>query len=106
MGLAPPVGGSVVPQVTGVVPNPLPVGNSTGPAPGSPGSQGAAAANAAAAVVAGAGSTGAGNGAQPYRQVKFENALDFLDQVKAQFSKQPRVYNQFLDIMKDFKTQR
>lgn len=39
------------------------------------------------------------------RQVKFENALDFLDQVKLQFAKQPRVYNQFLDIMKDFKAQ-
>ena len=39
------------------------------------------------------------------RQVKFENALDFLDQVKLQFSKQPKVYNQFLDIMKDFKAQ-
>lgn len=38
-------------------------------------------------------------------QVKFENALDFLDQVKLQFANQPRVYNQFLDIMKDFKAQ-
>tara|TARA_R110002050_G_scaffold141628_1_gene266806 strand:- start:3643 stop:3996 length:354 start_codon:yes stop_codon:yes gene_type:complete len=40
------------------------------------------------------------------QQVKFENALDFLDQVKLQFSRQPIVYNQFLEIMKDFKTQR
>jgi paired amphipathic helix protein Sin3a len=40
-----------------------------------------------------------------YRQVKFENALDFLDQVKLQFASQPKVYNQFLDIMKDFKAQ-
>jgi paired amphipathic helix protein Sin3a len=40
------------------------------------------------------------------RQVKFENALEFLDQVKLQFSKQPKVYNQFLDIMKDFKAQK
>lgn len=32
-----------------------------------------------------------------------ESALDFLDQVKLQFSSQPRIYNQFLDIMKDFK---
>lgn len=38
-------------------------------------------------------------------QVKFENALDFLDQVKLQFQSQPKVYNQFLDIMKDFKAQ-
>eukprot|EP01116_Phalansterium_solitarium_P019014 TRINITY_DN5195_c0_g1_i1.p1 TRINITY_DN5195_c0_g1~~TRINITY_DN5195_c0_g1_i1.p1 ORF type:complete len:1266 (+),score=480.31 TRINITY_DN5195_c0_g1_i1:73-3870(+) len=39
------------------------------------------------------------------KQVKFENALDFLDQVKLQFANQPKVYNQFLDIMKDFKAQ-
>lgn len=44
-------------------------------------------------------------GAQEYRQVKFENALDFLDQVKLQFATQPNVYNQFLAIMKDFKAQ-
>lgn len=44
--------------------------------------------------------------ARSFRQDKFENALDFLDQVKIQFARHPRVYNQFLDIMKDFKTQR
>ncbi|PRP88642.1 paired amphipathic helix containing protein [Planoprotostelium fungivorum] len=45
-------------------------------------------------------------GAQPQgRQIKFESALDFLDQVKLQFAEQPKVYNQFLDIMKDFKAQ-
>ena len=37
------------------------------------------------------------------RTEKFENALDFLDQVKIQFQDQPHVYNNFLDIMKDFK---
>eukprot|EP01117_Protostelium_nocturnum_P014921 TRINITY_DN5733_c0_g1_i1.p1 TRINITY_DN5733_c0_g1~~TRINITY_DN5733_c0_g1_i1.p1 ORF type:complete len:1288 (-),score=467.49 TRINITY_DN5733_c0_g1_i1:104-3967(-) len=42
---------------------------------------------------------------QPGRREKFDNALDFLDQVKLQFSDQPKVYNQFLDIMKDFKAQ-
>lgn len=35
---------------------------------------------------------------------KFERALDFLEQVKLQFQNQPQVYNQFLEIMKDFKT--
>ena len=42
-----------------------------------------------------------------YRQhaVKFENALEFLDQVKIQFKNNPTVYNSFLEIMKDFKTQ-
>eukprot|EP01119_Soliformovum_irregulare_P017282 TRINITY_DN5110_c0_g3_i1.p1 TRINITY_DN5110_c0_g3~~TRINITY_DN5110_c0_g3_i1.p1 ORF type:complete len:1099 (+),score=261.83 TRINITY_DN5110_c0_g3_i1:72-3299(+) len=42
---------------------------------------------------------------EPQQKVKFENALDFLDQVKFQFATQPKVYNQFLDIMKDFKAQ-
>jgi paired amphipathic helix protein Sin3a len=59
--------------------------------------------------------------AQPYRQVKFENALDFLDEVKVSawlllsasvadkttqlvYANQPEVYNQFLDTMKEFKT--
>ena len=44
--------------------------------------------------------------APQFHQVKFENALDFLDKVKLVFAKQPEVYNQFLDIMKDFKTKR
>jgi paired amphipathic helix protein Sin3a len=35
-----------------------------------------------------------------FRQVKFENALDFLDEVKLVFANQPEVYNSFLDIMK------
>jgi paired amphipathic helix protein Sin3a len=39
------------------------------------------------------------------KSVKFENALDFLDQVKVQFSDRPKVYTQFLEIMKDFKAQ-
>eukprot|EP01096_Ripella_sp_DP13-Kostka_P010862 TRINITY_DN433_c0_g2_i2.p1 TRINITY_DN433_c0_g2~~TRINITY_DN433_c0_g2_i2.p1 ORF type:complete len:1109 (-),score=559.54 TRINITY_DN433_c0_g2_i2:192-3518(-) len=47
-----------------------------------------------------------GSGAPPYQgRVKFETALDFLDQVKTQFSSQPSVYRQFLKIMKDFKSQ-
>eukprot|EP01111_Echinosteliopsis_oligospora_P013713 TRINITY_DN4992_c2_g1_i1.p1 TRINITY_DN4992_c2_g1~~TRINITY_DN4992_c2_g1_i1.p1 ORF type:complete len:494 (-),score=115.30 TRINITY_DN4992_c2_g1_i1:8-1489(-) len=37
-------------------------------------------------------------------KVNFESALDFLDTVKSQFSAQPRVYNEFLDIMKSFKS--
>eukprot|EP01132_Coremiostelium_polycephalum_P002155 gene2155-2654_t len=39
----------------------------------------------------------------PLKQEQFENAFNFLEQVKQQFSQQPRVYNQFLDIMKDLK---
>lgn len=34
-----------------------------------------------------------------------QDALSYLDQVKVQFSGDPHVYNQFLDIMKDFKSQ-
>lgn len=35
----------------------------------------------------------------------FQDALSYLDQVKVQFHEQPDVYNRFLDIMKDFKSQ-
>jgi paired amphipathic helix protein Sin3a len=35
-----------------------------------------------------------------------QDALSYLDQVKVQFAGEPNVYNQFLDIMKDFKSQR
>ncbi|KAM7222577.1 hypothetical protein V8F06_002071 [Rhypophila decipiens] len=34
-----------------------------------------------------------------------QDALSYLDQVKVQFNEQPDVYNKFLDIMKDFKSQ-
>ena len=34
-----------------------------------------------------------------------QDALSYLDQVKVRFSDQPDVYNRFLDIMKDFKSQ-
>ncbi|KAH3766632.1 Paired amphipathic helix protein Sin3b [Pelomyxa schiedti] len=37
--------------------------------------------------------------------MRYESALDFLDQVKQQFSDNPVVYNQFLDVMKEFKNQ-
>ena len=39
------------------------------------------------------------------RQLNVTDALSYLDAVKAQFQDQPDVYNQFLDIMKDFKSQ-
>lgn len=35
-----------------------------------------------------------------------EDALSYLDQVKYKFGNQPQVYNDFLDIMKEFKSQR
>ncbi|BFZ61969.1 Transcriptional regulatory protein sin3 [Saitoella coloradoensis] len=40
-----------------------------------------------------------------YRPLNVKDALSYLDQVKIQFSEQPDVYNKFLDIMKDFKSQ-
>ena len=52
------------------------------------------------------GSNAANNsqGTQMYR-LKVEDALSYLDKVKYQFDRQPAVYNQFLDIMKEFKSQ-
>lgn len=38
--------------------------------------------------------------------LQVEDALSYLDQVKLQFGSQPQVYNDFLDIMKEFKSQR
>lgn len=40
-----------------------------------------------------------------YAEKKNQDALSYLDQVKFQFQDQPDVYNKFLDIMKDFKSQ-
>ncbi|KAJ7201426.1 histone deacetylase complex, SIN3 component [Mycena pura] len=39
------------------------------------------------------------------RPLNVTDALSYLDAVKNQFSAQPEVYNRFLDIMKDFKSQ-
>ncbi|SCU81790.1 LAMI_0B07690g1_1 [Lachancea mirantina] len=40
-----------------------------------------------------------------YRPLNVKDALSYLEQVKFQFSNRPDVYNHFLDIMKDFKSQ-
>ncbi|TFL03756.1 hypothetical protein BDV98DRAFT_503644 [Pterulicium gracile] len=42
---------------------------------------------------------------QPDRPLNVTDALSYLDAVKIQFQDQPDVYNHFLDIMKDFKSQ-
>lgn len=42
---------------------------------------------------------------QQFQRLKVEDALSYLDQVKLQFGSQPQVYNDFLDIMKEFKSQ-
>lgn len=40
-----------------------------------------------------------------FQKLKVEDALSYLDQVKYKFGNQPQVYNDFLDIMKEFKSQ-
>lgn len=48
-----------------------------------------------------------GGSTQPnFQRLKVEDALSYLDQVKYKFGNQPQVYNDFLDIMKEFKSQR
>lgn len=42
---------------------------------------------------------------QNTRPLNVTDALSYLDAVKVQFQDKPEVYNQFLDIMKDFKSQ-
>ncbi|XP_056595633.1 LOW QUALITY PROTEIN: SIN3 transcription regulator family member Aa [Triplophysa dalaica] len=44
-------------------------------------------------------------GQQQFQRLKVEDALSYLDQVKLQFGNYPQVYNDFLDIMKEFKSQ-
>jgi len=46
-----------------------------------------------------------GTSTMGYRQLKVEDALAYLEDVKREFHNQPQVYNQFLDIMKEFKAQ-
>lgn len=40
-----------------------------------------------------------------FQRLKVEDALTYLDMVKFKFGEKPQVYNDFLDIMKEFKTQ-
>lgn len=40
-----------------------------------------------------------------FQRLKVEDALVYLDNVKSKFGDQPQVYNDFLDIMKEFKSQ-
>jgi len=52
------------------------------------------------------GLTSAGASQPPsFQRLKVEDALSYLDQVKFKFGSQPQVYNDFLDIMKEFKSQ-
>lgn len=40
-----------------------------------------------------------------FQKLKVEDALSYLDLVKYKFGSTPQVYNDFLDIMKEFKSQ-
>jgi paired amphipathic helix protein Sin3a len=91
-------------QSTGIYGNSGPQQESIGRAflqPGQAGHHHLTAMNNAAQAPAPAGPVTLGPGQQPI----LNDALSYLDQVKVQFQDQPEVYNQFLDIMKDFKSQ-
>ncbi|KAF8971663.1 hypothetical protein BDZ97DRAFT_1135733 [Flammula alnicola] len=53
----------------------------------------------------GSGSSGQQHSPEATRPLNVTDALSYLDAVKNQFQDNPDVYNQFLDIMKDFKSQ-
>ena len=42
---------------------------------------------------------------RPVRELKVEGALLYLDQVKMKFVEKPHIFNQFLEIIKNFKAQ-
>ncbi|XP_061097770.1 paired amphipathic helix protein Sin3b-like [Conger conger] len=42
---------------------------------------------------------------QHVQKLKVEDALSYLDQVKIRFGNDPGIYNKFLDILKEFKSQ-
>lgn len=53
-----------------------------------------------------AGAMFATGGVDPARSLNVNDALGYLDEVKNKFQNNPDVYNHFLEIMKDFKSQR
>jgi hypothetical protein len=76
-------------RATSVKPDPVPIENgSSNGAPAAPASNSAQ-----------------GNGSNNNRPLNVTDALSYLDAVKVQFHDKPDVYNHFLDIMKDFKSQ-
>ncbi len=89
-GIRPLAGGASLPTV----PNPVAAPVSVAAAPAAAGSTPAA-----------AGGGAVGQGSAQFQRLKVEDALSYLDQVKYKFGNQPQVYNDFLDIMKEFKSQ-
>lgn len=61
--------------------------------------------SAAVTTVHTASSTPTAQQQQQFQRLKVEDALSYLDKVKFKFNNQPQVYNDFLDIMKEFKSQ-
>jgi histone deacetylase complex regulatory component SIN3 len=57
------------------------------------------------APAAAASNSAQSNGSNNNRPLNVTDALSYLDAVKVQFHDKPDVYNHFLDIMKDFKSQ-
>ncbi|KAG8915610.1 Transcriptional regulatory protein sin3, partial [Tulasnella sp. 417] len=49
--------------------------------------------------------SGASSLSGAYRPLNVKDALSYLEKIKIKFQERPGVYNQFLDIMKDFKSQ-
>ena len=89
------VGVGVNGSSTGPTVQAAPISQQTPPAP-----------SAAARAGGGGGSTASMSQAgKQTRELKVEDALLYLDQVKVEFADKPHVYNEFLEIMKNFKAQ-
>uniref|UniRef100_A0A182W9T0 Paired amphipathic helix protein Sin3a n=1 Tax=Anopheles minimus TaxID=112268 RepID=A0A182W9T0_9DIPT len=86
-------------------------GNVTGGGGGGGGVQQVITTSMSPGVLPGSGSAAQGppppppQGQAQLQRLKVEDALSYLDQVKYRFGNQPQVYNDFLDIMKEFKSQ-
>ena len=98
----PPAGGGIPMHAPSAAPGPRP------PMPAPPGSipsfrglQGLPPARAGG--IAGPPLPPAGGGGM--RELRVEDALVYLDDVKREFGDRPRIYNEFLEIMKNFKSQ-
>ena len=53
----------------------------------------------------GDGPGGTGTGGAQFQRLKLEDYLLYLDKVKHKFRNQPQVYNKFMDIFKQFRSQ-
>jgi paired amphipathic helix protein Sin3a len=86
--------------------NAPPSASNVGPGPGPGPAPPLAAPSQQTPPAPGNGPSAAASAASNYRPLNVRDALSYLDQVKVQFQDHPDVYNRFLDIMKDFKSQK